>query len=66
MMSDASGPWRRNVEVELRVAISPAGLLSIAAIVLAGAVVTGVAIREAKRPGYPRLKRSATDESAKT
>ena len=51
-----SSLWRQSAVVELRVAISPAALLSIAAIVLAGAVVTGVAIREAKRPGRPRLR----------
>jgi hypothetical protein len=50
-MSNAIGPvLSQNAVVEMRVAISPAGLLSIAAIVLAGAVVTGVAIREARRP----------------
>ena len=49
-MSNAIGPvLSQNAVVELRVQISPAGLLSIAAIVLAGAVVTGVAIREARR-----------------
>ncbi|MEG3150588.1 hypothetical protein U1769_11905 [Sphingomonas sp. ZT3P38] len=59
-MSNEVGPVRdRNAVVELRVTISPAGLLSIAAIVLAGAVVTGVAIREARRPGVPRVKRRA-------
>ena len=58
-MSTEVGPVRdRNATVELRVTISPAGLLSVAAIVLAGAVVTGVAIREARRPGVPRVKRS--------
>lgn len=57
-MSNAIGPvLSQNAVVEMRVAISPAGLLSIAAIVLAGAVVTGVAIREARRPVAPRLKR---------
>ena len=61
-MSDARNARQRNVEVDVRVAISPAGLLSIAAIVLAGAVVTGVAIREAKRPVYPRLRHDATDK----
>ena len=55
-MSDAGPFWSETAVVEMRVAISPAGLLSIAAIVLAGAVVTGIAIREAKRPGQPRLK----------
>ncbi|MEG3086612.1 hypothetical protein [Sphingomonas sp. PB4P5] len=62
-MSDAIVSWNRNVEVEVRVAISPAGLLSIAAIVLAGAVVTGVAIREARRPGRPRLNESAVGKN---
>lgn len=62
-MSNAVGPVRdQNAVVELRMVISPAGLLAIAAIVLAGAVVTGVAIREARRPGVPRLKRSATGD----
>jgi hypothetical protein len=50
--------------VELRVAISPAGLLSIGAIVLASAVVTGVAIREARRPRYPRLRKHAATAAA--
>ncbi|WP_260599380.1 acyl carrier protein [Sphingomonas endolithica] len=63
-MSDAIGSWSRNVEVELRVAISPAGLLSIAAIVLAGAVVTGVAIREARRPRYPRVRKDGATAAA--
>jgi hypothetical protein len=63
MMSDAESACRRNVEVDVRVAISPAGLLSIAAIVLAGAVVTGVAVREAKRPAYPRLRKGAASTS---
>ena len=55
-MADSIGFLRGgDAVVEMRVSISPAGLLSIAAIVLAGAVVTGVAIREAKRPGHPRL-----------
>jgi hypothetical protein len=59
-MSNEIGPvLNRNAVVELRVQISPAGLLSIAAIVLAGAVVTGVAIREARRPVPPRLKQGA-------
>ena len=54
-MPNAIGPvLSQNAVVELRVQISPAGLLSIAAIVLAGAVVTGVAIREARRPVPPR------------
>jgi hypothetical protein len=44
-----------NALVEIRVSILPAGLLSIAAIVLGGAAVTGVAIREARRPRHPRL-----------
>ncbi|MFA6116793.1 MAG: hypothetical protein WC729_22535 [Sphingomonas sp.] len=57
-MSNEVGPvLNRNAVVELRVQISPAGLLSIAAIVLAGAVVTGVAIREARRPVLPPMKR---------
>ena len=56
IVAESDGALGRDVVVEVRVAISPAGLLSIAAIVLAGAVVTGVAIREAKRPGVPRLK----------
>ena len=57
-MTNPLGPVRdRNAVVELRVTISPAGLLSIAAIVLAGAVVTGVAIREARRPVVPRAQR---------
>jgi ABC-type enterobactin transport system permease subunit len=43
-----------NAVVEIPVSISPAGLLSIAAIALAGAVVTGVAIREARRPRLSR------------
>jgi hypothetical protein len=56
-MSNEVGPvLNRNAVVELRVQISPVGLLSIAAIVLAGAVVTGVAIREARRPLSPRAK----------
>jgi len=56
MMSDlvVGSAWEKNAVVEVRMAISPAGLLSIAAIVLAGAVVTGVAIREARRPRRPR------------
>jgi hypothetical protein len=52
--------------VELRVAISPAGLLSIAAIVLAGAVVTGVAIREARRPLYPRVRKDGATAAARS
>jgi len=55
-MSDlvVGSAWEKNAVVEVRMAISPAGLLSIAAIVLAGAVVTGVAIREARRPRRSR------------
>jgi len=55
-MSDlvVGSAWEKNAVVEVRMAISPAGLLSIAAIVLAGAVVTGVAIREARRPRVTR------------
>ncbi|MEN2785251.1 hypothetical protein ACFOKI_13480 [Sphingomonas qilianensis] len=44
----------RRFEFDLQTEISPAGLLAIAAIVLASAVVTGVAIREAKRPRLTR------------
>jgi hypothetical protein len=44
-----------NAEVELRRVDLGRRLLSIAAIVLAGAVVTGVAIREARQPRRPHL-----------
>ena len=49
----------RRFEIDLQTEISPAGLLSIAAIVLASAVVTGVAIREARRPVAGRRLRDA-------
>jgi 1,4-dihydroxy-2-naphthoate octaprenyltransferase len=59
-MADSVGFLRGgNAEVVMQVSISPAGLLSIAAIVLAGAVVTGVAIREAKRPSVSRIRAGA-------
>ena len=49
----------RRFEIDLHAQISPAGLLSVAAIVLAAAVVTGVAIREARRPVAGRRLRDA-------
>jgi len=56
-MANEIGPaLNRNAVVELRVQISPVALLSIASIVLAGAVVTGVAIREARRTPLGRAK----------
>ncbi|MFC3581283.1 hypothetical protein [Sphingomonas hylomeconis] len=49
----------RRFEIDLHAQISPAGLLAVAAIVLAAAVVTGVAIREARRPVPARRLRDA-------